>query len=119
MLLGLVYVKPSQVQTCTLTEGGRDASMMTATKRGVAFSHQIEQWLSSETSKMGDGIGEPTFRALSEKPIPNLAAHFFGKPTLCARVIAWLSESFSALASAGRSIKARTPVASPSEAANR
>ena len=48
-----------------------------------------------------------------------IGRYFFGKPTDWANTTSWSSRSFSALASAGRSTDARTPVARPSEAQNR
>ena len=67
----------------------------------------------------GRGAPEPRRRGGELPARPVGRRYFFGKPTDWAKTTSWLSRSFSALASAGRSTEARTPVARPSEAQNR
>ena len=68
----------------------------------------------SRLHKAGDFFQQANHRAMPNDNLPLL--HFFGYPTDCARMIFWSDRSFSALARAGLSMPARTPVARPSEA---
>ena len=100
------------------TKGGRGSCACIPTSFSIARS--------GVTSSRASSICRASVARLSWRTVSVSAAfidvagrYFFGKPTDCAKTTSWLSRSFSALASAGRSTEARTPVARPSEAQNR
>ena len=104
------------------TNGGRGTCACRPTSLSIAASGLIRLASEQHLSRERRAVELPQrqrLRCCRLPPSSPIGAYFFGKPTDWAKTMSWLSRSFSALESAGRSTDARTPVASPSEAQNR